>query len=354
MSMFCIVLKTLPLPDDSVSKLKENVQCTSITSSSKSSEVEDNPCYIKKMNQPQLAPANALANGFATFQNQVELAGQSFTIDPIMRQKIFHMFEEFNISVCGSARVERYKDVEQHIDHLPSGVDELPQGIMVCLDDGKVFRCLIRNNQTLTALLLFVTYTSCYNINKNEDSDNNLELELRSILNHLNDDNSNENEERSISRGNVLNILDYNIFLNYVYLSNLESEDDNDNNNLFNKRQGGYSSIDFQSRCEIICIGKYRQQGKSMLTASKLCQNECPVKRIQNTDDIANDLDDTENKRDQNTVNKQELSCQLACIAPLREQGISAREAIKYCSKQCQLSKRQMLDFLLQQAQEDN
>ena len=48
---------------------------------------------------------SVLANGYETFQSQIELAGQIFTIDPVMRERIFEMFNEFNVIVCGSARV---------------------------------------------------------------------------------------------------------------------------------------------------------------------------------------------------------------------------------------------------------
>ncbi|CAF3261867.1 unnamed protein product, partial [Rotaria sp. Silwood2] len=44
---------------------------------------------------------NVLATGYDTFQSQIELAGQIFTIDPVIRQNIFNMFNEFNIIVCG-------------------------------------------------------------------------------------------------------------------------------------------------------------------------------------------------------------------------------------------------------------
>ncbi|CAM4835689.1 unnamed protein product [Rotaria magnacalcarata] len=46
-----------------------------------------------------------LATGYDAFQFQVELAAQNFTVDPITQQKIFRMFSEFNIIVCGPARV---------------------------------------------------------------------------------------------------------------------------------------------------------------------------------------------------------------------------------------------------------
>ena len=39
------------------------------------------------------------ADGYVTFQAQVELAGQVFTIDPVVRQKIYDKFNEFNIIV---------------------------------------------------------------------------------------------------------------------------------------------------------------------------------------------------------------------------------------------------------------
>ncbi|CAF1187081.1 unnamed protein product [Rotaria sordida] len=51
---------------------------------------------------------SVLGTGYAAFQSQVELAGEIFTIDPMTRQKIFDTFDEFNIIVCGSARVEIY------------------------------------------------------------------------------------------------------------------------------------------------------------------------------------------------------------------------------------------------------
>ena len=48
---------------------------------------------------------NVLAAGYDTFQAQIEVAGQVFTIDPMTRESIFKMFNEFNIIVCGAARV---------------------------------------------------------------------------------------------------------------------------------------------------------------------------------------------------------------------------------------------------------
>ncbi|CAF4212913.1 unnamed protein product, partial [Rotaria sordida] len=48
---------------------------------------------------------SVLGTGYAAFQSQVGLAGEIFTIDPMTRQKIFDTFNEFNIIVCGSARV---------------------------------------------------------------------------------------------------------------------------------------------------------------------------------------------------------------------------------------------------------
>ncbi|CAF3486280.1 unnamed protein product [Rotaria sp. Silwood1] len=48
---------------------------------------------------------NLLAAGYDSFQLQVEVAAQNFTVDPITQKKIFSMFSEFNIIVCGSARV---------------------------------------------------------------------------------------------------------------------------------------------------------------------------------------------------------------------------------------------------------
>jgi GTPase SAR1 family protein len=48
---------------------------------------------------------STLASGYDVFQSQIEVAGQVFTVDPVVRRKIFDMFKEFNIIVCGSARV---------------------------------------------------------------------------------------------------------------------------------------------------------------------------------------------------------------------------------------------------------
>ena len=58
-----------------------------------------------------------LADGYATFQAQVELAGQIFTIDPVVRQTIFNIFNEFNIIVCGSARVGKSTLINAICDH---------------------------------------------------------------------------------------------------------------------------------------------------------------------------------------------------------------------------------------------
>ena len=46
-----------------------------------------------------------LAAGYDAVKTQIESAAQSFTPDPVTRQQIFDMFSEFNIIVCGSARV---------------------------------------------------------------------------------------------------------------------------------------------------------------------------------------------------------------------------------------------------------
>ncbi len=54
---------------------------------------------------PLAARKSVLATGYDTFLSQIELAGQVFTVDPVMRQSIFNMFNEFNIIVCGSPRV---------------------------------------------------------------------------------------------------------------------------------------------------------------------------------------------------------------------------------------------------------
>jgi GTPase SAR1 family protein len=79
--------------------------------------VDNEPSVVAEINQPSeddtkvssnstmIPRANVLASGYDTFQLQIELAGQVFTVDPVMRQNIFNMFNEFNVIICGSARV---------------------------------------------------------------------------------------------------------------------------------------------------------------------------------------------------------------------------------------------------------
>ncbi|CAF3291186.1 unnamed protein product [Rotaria sp. Silwood2] len=91
-----------------------------------------------------------------------------------------------------------------------------------------------------------------------EESDNDLQLELRSILNHL----DNEQMERSIT------------------LDEDNQEDDSDQyEHAMNRRQGGYNVIKQDLKCEIECVDKLRNpklgQGLSIKDAAKSCQNIC-------------------------------------------------------------------------------
>ncbi|CAF3577098.1 unnamed protein product [Rotaria sordida] len=76
---------------------------------------------------------STLATGFDTFQSQIELAGLVFTVDPVVRQNIFNMFNEFNIIVCGSARVGKSTLINaicgQKLAKTSSGLDSCTKEI---------------------------------------------------------------------------------------------------------------------------------------------------------------------------------------------------------------------------------
>ncbi|CAF1156328.1 unnamed protein product [Adineta steineri] len=99
-----------------------------------------------------------------------------------------------------------------------------------------------------------VSYPSLREVARNdEDNNNDLELELRSILNHL----DNEKEERTLT----------------------SVEDDSDENEMI-KRQGGYNMIKPDLKCEIECVGNMRdptsdQIKMSIKDATKICKNIC-------------------------------------------------------------------------------
>ncbi|CAF1478625.1 unnamed protein product [Adineta steineri] len=101
-----------------------------------------------------------------------------------------------------------------------------------------------------------VSYPSLREVSINdEDNNNDLELELRSILNHL----DNEKEERT--------------------LTSVE-DDSNENENEMIERQGGYNMIKPDLKCEIECVGNMRdptsdQIKMSIKDATKICKNIC-------------------------------------------------------------------------------
>ncbi|CAF3376616.1 unnamed protein product [Rotaria sp. Silwood1] len=116
--------------------------------------------------------------------------------------------------------------------------------------------------------LLFIAYVASYPslreiANDNDGNDNDLGLELRSILNYLsNEKDSEEQMKRSFETDQ----------------DNEERETDDDY--LFSKRQGGHSIVDKQSKCEIECIHTQRNpkigKGKTIKEAAKACKQICP------------------------------------------------------------------------------
>ncbi|CAF4022043.1 unnamed protein product [Rotaria sordida] len=91
-----------------------------------------------------------------------------------------------------------------------------------------------------------------------EENENDLQLELRSILNYL----DNEQMERSV-RSN----------------EDKQEDDSDQNQRAMNKRQGGYNVINQDLKCEIECVDKFRNskkgQGMSIKDAAKACKNIC-------------------------------------------------------------------------------
>ncbi|CAF1382706.1 unnamed protein product [Rotaria sordida] len=91
-----------------------------------------------------------------------------------------------------------------------------------------------------------------------EENENDLQLELRSILNYL----DNEQMERSV-RSN----------------EDKQEDDSDQNQRAMKKRQGGYNVINQDLKCEIECVDKLRNpekgQGMSIKNAAKACKNIC-------------------------------------------------------------------------------
>ncbi|CAF0946605.1 unnamed protein product [Adineta ricciae] len=103
-------------------------------------------------------------------------------------------------------------------------------------------------------LLLCIAFAASYPSHQDADDEvanSELELELRSILDQL-------TEEREIESSD---------------------EDDDEENAVFSKRQGGHNVVDKQSKCEIQCIHSERHpsrgKGKSVKDAAKVCKNRC-------------------------------------------------------------------------------
>ncbi|CAF1228660.1 unnamed protein product [Rotaria sordida] len=94
---------------------------------------------------------NSLALGYDTFQSQIELAGEVFTIDPVVRQRIFNTFNEFNIIVCGGARVGKSTLINamcgEKLAKTDPGLDSSRQGNIRCPDKTCEFFVEINDEQ---------------------------------------------------------------------------------------------------------------------------------------------------------------------------------------------------------------
>ncbi|UJR10631.1 hypothetical protein I4U23_014828 [Adineta vaga] len=100
-------------------------------------------------------------------------------------------------------------------------------------------------------LLLFIACAASYP--SNQETDNALELKLRSILDQLND------EEMTQS-----------------------STEDDDDDESFSKRQGGHNLVNKGTKCEIECVGAQRHpssgKGKNIKEAVRICKNKCLIR----------------------------------------------------------------------------
>ncbi|CAM4777762.1 unnamed protein product [Rotaria magnacalcarata] len=170
--------------------------------------------------------------------------------------------------------------------------------------------------------LLFITYAASYPsfreaATDNDENENNFELKLRSILNHLsNENNDDEHMTRSLAEE-----------------SNYENDDDDDY--LFSKRQGGHNIVDKQSKCEIECIYAQRNpktgKGKSIKDAAKACRQVCPNTSKRRSGDKAGVQKTGKNKK----LNQRQLSDDDS-------------------SEEQNNQRREFYDFLLNQIQRNN
>ncbi|CAF1184009.1 unnamed protein product [Adineta ricciae] len=112
---------------------------------------------------------------------------------------------------------------------------------------------------TFTVFCLLIAHVICYpsvrNVEADDDKNNeDLQLELRSILNYL----DNEQIERSITSS---------------------ESDSNENGDVFTKRKDSYNVINPELKCGIECVGKLRNpetgKGLSVGEATKACNKIC-------------------------------------------------------------------------------
>ena len=124
----------------------------------------------------------------------------------------------------------------------------------------------------ILVLLLSIAVVASYPSYQEAEDDQDLELEVRSILKHL----ENEQMERSVASGTSPFIT---IKSKFIALDEDDDDDDDDEYEM-SKRQGGNNIVDKQSKCEIQCIYEQRNpkvgKGKTVKDAAKVCKQRCP------------------------------------------------------------------------------
>ncbi|CAF3797958.1 unnamed protein product [Rotaria sp. Silwood1] len=147
--------------------------------------------------------------------------------------------------------------------------------------------------------------------------EHDFELELRSILNHL----DNEKMERSVASD-----------------EDTQEDDSDQDKPAMNKRQGGYNVIDQDLKCEIECVDKLRNpqtgQGMSIRDAAKACKNICGygIKKREQKKTIAQQKE----QPDQKTL--RELTDDDSSSSNKEQQKQQLRELSNYLMKQFQLN----------------
>ncbi|CAF3108861.1 unnamed protein product [Rotaria sp. Silwood2] len=182
----------------------------------------------------------------------------------------------------GRELTQEDKDFNRDINSARAAIENINQHLKTYAILGSVYRGSVDDFHKITKIIQVVAALCNLNLNKHlilfflliahvasypslrevatndEESDNDLQLELRSILNHL----DNEQMERSIAPN-----------------EDSQEDDSDQNERAMNKRQGGYNVINPDLKCEIECVGKLRNpetgQGMSVKDATKACKNIC-------------------------------------------------------------------------------